>query len=194
MDFNELSAQWQQKKLPLQLDQAMAEQITHFEAQLKKENTRISYWLAGTIYLTGILVLPFIKNQTAAFPLIGIWFLIGIQTMIFWFRQTNIHKSMAGDPARFVKTQLSRLRYNLLVTNVFMPLYTVLLGILSSFYLHAILDGVDKNIVTGGIIFTWLFYAAVFYLAWSQQRKKDTRIIIPQITELQKIQADFSQQ
>ncbi|MEZ4827836.1 MAG: hypothetical protein R3C61_16355 [Bacteroidia bacterium] len=47
--------------------------------------------------------------------------------------------------------------------------------------------------MTVGISFTWLFYAAVFYLAWSRQRKKDTRIIIPQITELQKIQADLSQ-
>ncbi|MDX2245923.1 MAG: hypothetical protein SF052_04045 [Bacteroidia bacterium] len=193
MDFNELSAQWQQKKLPSTLDQVMFEKITHFEEQLKKENTKLSYWLAGTIYLTGMIALPFIKSETGVFPLMGIWFLVGIQTMLFWFRQTNIHKSMAGNPARFVEVKLSKLKYNLLVTNLFMPIYMILLGIFSSFYINHILEGVDRYIVISGIGFTWLFYAMIFYITWRKQWKKDSETITPQIIELEKIQADFRQ-
>ncbi|MEZ4827837.1 MAG: hypothetical protein R3C61_16360 [Bacteroidia bacterium] len=123
MDFNELSAQWQQKKLPLQLDQAMAEQITHFEAQLKKEKQQ-NLLLAGGYNLPHRYPCAAIykkSNRCFAFN----WNLVFNRNTDddFWFRQTNIQKSMAGDPSEFVKTQLSRLRYNLLVTNVFMPLY-----------------------------------------------------------------------
>lgn len=192
MNFEELSSQWQQKKTPANLENVILEKITNFDEQLKKENTRITYWLIGVIYITGITILPFISDKKTMLLLGGIWFLIGIQSMIFWFRQINLNKSMIDNPMNFIDANLSKLNYNKFVTNLFMPLYMLLLGILSSYYLNEVLDGISKVIIILSILCNWIFYLVIFYLIWNRQRKRDQILINPQIKELKKIKANFN--
>lgn len=192
MDFNELNAQWQERKVPSELDQDILEKIKTFDSTLKKENLKLTYWLAGTIYLTGCIVFPFLKTSMSMFLMAGVWFLIGFQAIVFWLRQSTLKQSMIDQPERFINAKLSKLGYNLLVTNVFMPVYLILLGILSSLYLSNVLIGVGHVIISFVVVFNCLFYIIVFSVFWKRQRKRDFESIAPQIKELEKIKAGYN--
>lgn len=192
MDLNELNAHWQQQRVPTALDQTIMKKIGNRDATLKKENLKLTYALAGTIYLTGFVVFPLLGTSITMFLLAGIWFLIGIQVMVFWLRQTHVRKAMPHDPQQFIQAKLARLRYSLLVTNVFMPIYLVLLGVLSSLYLFHVLEGIDYTIRTTAIVVNCLFYVIVFFAVWKKQRARDTSSIIPHIQELESVKAGYA--
>ena len=76
--------------------------------------------------------------------------------------------------------------------NIFMPLYIVLLGTLSSLYISNVLEGVDKVIINVVIISNCLFYLVVFFVVWKKQRKRDTESVLPQIEMLNRIKAGYN--
>ncbi|MEM8908344.1 MAG: hypothetical protein AAGD05_10905 [Bacteroidota bacterium] len=191
MNFKELSAKWQQEKMPPSLSRIMLTRFIEQEDQLRKENLKLSYWLAGSIYLTGFIAMPFITSEKLILILSGIWLLLTVQAMVFWFRQMHIDKAMIDHPIQFIEAKLSKLKFNLLVTNVFIPIYVLLLGLLSSCYLYIVLESLDPKIVLFIIGLTWLFYGIVFFFSWTKQRKKDAAQIIPQIKALKKIKANY---
>lgn len=191
MYFDKLSEEWQDSKMPINLDQSTYQKMMSFEGQLQKENTKLTYWLAGTIYLTACITLPFLDSEKLMLTLGGIWFLLGVQAVLFWFRQMHIAQAIEDKPLRFIDAKLAKLQYNLLVTNLFMPLYMLLLATLSSYYMYHVLSGVELKVVVTVIALTLLFYILVFVLSWRRQRKKDKELILPQMLALQELKAQY---
>lgn len=189
MELNDLNMKWQETKIPSELDQSILEKMNSFESSLKKENLKLSIWLAGTIYLTGLFVFPFLETSSSMILMAGIWLLIGILAIVFWMRQSTVKRNIINKPQQYIDAKLSKLKYNLMVTNVFMPLYIILLGTLSSLYISNVLEGVDNVIVYAAIAFNCIFYILVFLVFWKKQRKRDSESVIPQIEELKRIKS-----
>jgi len=192
MELNDLNMKWQETKIPSELDQSILEKMNSFESSLKKENLKLSIWLAGTIYLTGLFVFPFLETSSSMILMAGIWLLIGILAIVFWMRQSTVKRNIINKPQQYIDAKLSKLKYNLMVTNVFMPLYIILLGTLSSLYISNVLEGVDNVIVYAAIAFNCIFYILVFLVFWKKQRKRDSESVIPQIEELKRIKAGYN--
>jgi len=191
MTIEELSAQWQVNKVPQQLNEDFLQNLNYLDAEIKKENLKISYILSGTIYVTGIFVFPILLDSTSMLVMAALWFLIGFQAMVFWFRQAAVKKGINLQPEKFVTAKVAKLKYSLLVTNVFMPIYMFLLAVLTNLYIYNVLSSLSSTIVYSIIVGNCLFYAVLFIIFWRKQRQKNKVEISPKIEELVQVQREL---
>ncbi len=191
MNLSELKTTWRIHGIPKELDNSIQNRLPDLEKNIKKENISISYWMASTIYITGIVAMPFILDDLAILFLGAIWFLVGLQAFIFWGRQFRFNNSFTEGPLHFIDKKIKSLKCNLMVTNLFMPMYTVLLAIFSLCYLYTLLDGLNRILVNLIAALLLLFYLLTFIVVWRRRRKKDAADILPLIKNLNKLKADY---
>lgn len=187
MNLEELKHTWQQQPLPEANQATVTDRAIAFEKKTSRENTLLSTLFGGTIFCLGAIVIPFISDQPVPMVCVALLiFLMGFQAFIFWMRNVQVKKSMADQPALFIQSQIRKLRYHLMVTNLFMPLYMGLLGMTSSVYLLEVLKPLSDSLIFAGIGLMWGFYVWVFFYVWRKQRIKNQTEIIPLIEDLKR--------
>lgn len=194
MNINQLMNEWQQQEIPAPLAKKTMEQAQQLDKRIRKENTWLTYLLAGTIFFLMYFVFPLILNHTLVVCLfMAVIFLIGLQAMILWHRNIQADQAMVLSPTKYLTYQIKKLRYNLLVTNFFTPLYLVLLGALMSAYQYHLLQAYSITIAWGSIAILWLFLIVVFYFGWKKQRQKDKEEVIPLLKDLEERRDRFAE-
>ncbi|MEL6251653.1 MAG: hypothetical protein AAFR87_06545 [Bacteroidota bacterium] len=187
MDLDQLKNNWQEQELRLESENLGYDKIIAFDKGLEKENLSISILFAATIFFVGVFVLPLLKSTTEQLLVGALFFLMGIQGFLFWMRSLNVRKSFGETPREYIRSLIKKLKYNLSVTRVIVPLYVVLLGTIVSLYAYELLSSFDIDMVyiVIVIVLSWAYFIGIFIYGWRKQRKKDHKIIIPMIAELE---------
>ncbi len=191
MDINELASAWKKEQLPNALQEKTMIEFDQLNKNIQKENTILTYLFSGTIFFLGFFVFPLLPDQNTMIACSALWFLMGFQAILFWMRNFDVKQSMIKNPKKFISSQILKLKYNLWVTNFFMPCYLILLGLISSAYIFYLFSNSSNKLTYTIISLMWIFYITIFFFSWRKQRKKDETNIIPKINELQKIREGF---
>ena len=187
MDLDQLKHNWQEQELKMEKDSLSYDKIIAFDKSLEKENLGISIMFSATIFFIGVFVLPILRSTTEQLLVGALFFLMGIQGFLFWMRNLNVRKSFGETPRAYIRSLIKKLKYNLSVTRFIVPIYVVLLGTIVTFYTYELLSSFDIDPVYYilAITLTWAYLIGIFIYGWRKQRKKDQRVIIPMITELE---------
>jgi len=187
MDLDQLKNNWQEQELEIEKDSLSYDKIIAFDKGLEKENLGISIMFSATIFFIGVFVLPILRSTTEQLLVGALFFLMAIQGFLFWMRSLNVRKSFGETPRAYIRSLIKKLKYNLSVTRFIVPIYVVLLGTIVTFYTYELLSSFDIDPVyyIVAITLTWAYLIGIFIYGWRKQRKKDQRIIIPMIAELE---------
>ena len=187
MDLDQLKHNWQEQELKMEKDSLSYDKIIAFDKSLEKENLGISIMFSATIFFIGVFVLPILRSTTEQLLVGALFFLMGIQGFLFWMRNLNVRKSFGETPRAYIRSLIKKLKYNLSVTRFIVPIYVVLLGTIVTFYTYELLSSFDIDPIYYiiAITLTWAYLIGIFIYGWRKQRKKDQRVIIPMITELE---------
>lgn len=192
MDLQELKNTWQGQSVPSNLEEKIWKESVAFNKALEKENAQVSYLFGGTIFFLGVVVMSFIGGNSYIMQLIAaLIFCMGIQAFFLWMRNSAVSKAMSEAPIVFIDKQITKLKYNLLVTNVISPIYVLLIGGISTLYTYEILDGFSPIVVHSILGGMWLFFVGIFWYGWRKQRKKDVETVIPMLRELEQARAEY---
>ena len=187
MDLDQLKNNWQEQELKMEKDSLSYDKIIAFDKSLEKENLGISILFSATIFFIGVFVLPILRSTTEQLLVGALFFLMGIQGFLFWMRNLNVRKSFGETPRAYIRSLIKKLKYNLSVTRFIVPIYVVLLGTIVTFYTYELLSSFDIDPIYYiiAITLTWAYLIGIFIYGWRKQRKKDQRVIIPMIAELE---------
>ena len=187
MDLDQLKHNWQEQELKMEKDSLSYDKIIAFDKSLEKENLGISIMFSATIFFIGVFVLPILRSTTEQLLVGALFFLMGIQGFLFWMRNLNVRKSFGETPRAYIRSLIKKLKYNLSVTRFIVPIYVVLLGTIVTFYTYELLSSFDIDPIYYiiAITLTWAYLIGIFIYGWRKQRKKDQRVIIPMIAELE---------
>lgn len=193
MDLNKLKDSWKEQELLISGENETLDKIISLDKKLEKENLYVSIAFSSTIFILGFFVFPLLKSTTSLLLVGALFFLMGIQAIALWMRNFSVKNSMTEAPATFIKHLIQKLKYNLSVTNIIMPLYLMLLGAIISFYIYDLLTGLEVSGLYILIIIslTWSFLIGIFLYAWPKQRKKDKHVIMPMIEELEEVHRNY---
>lgn len=189
MDLHNFKNSWQEQKIDLISESETLDKVMVFNKKVEKENLSLSIIFASTIFILGFAVLPILKSTTSMLLVSSLFFLMGFQALAFWMRNISVQRSISEAPRTFVGHLIKKLKYNLIVTKIIIPIYLLILGIIFSFYIYDLLSGFDVNglyilMITG---LCWSFLIGIFLYSWPKQRAKDETIIVPMIEELEEI-------
>lgn len=177
MDFDSIKNEWQQQNM--NTSKGVVEAVIKRDEKIKKENLMVTILFSSTIFTLGIFVFPLIsESQVSMFLVMGLMLLMGFQAIVFWMRNLP-HNFLANkNSIEQLKSTRSRLKYNLLVTNLFMPLYFIILPTLIYFYIDN-LEALPDTWKMWIMIPTGTTMMTMFIYGWFKQRQKDKEEILP---------------
>lgn len=177
MDFDNIKNEWQQQNIGSSKE--VIKHVIKRDERLKKENLVVTIFCSITITILGYFVLFSVsENQISMFVVMGLMFLMGFQPIIFWMRNLPDNFMANKNSIEQLKSTRSKLKYNLLVTNIFMPIYFVVLSVLVYFYIDN-LEALPDTWKIWIMIPTGVFMMTIFIYGWFKQRRKDEEEIIP---------------
>lgn len=183
MDFDNIKNEWQQQNIISSKE--ILQQVIQRDEQLKKENLIITILFSSTIFILGTFVFSLVyNNETSMFLVMGLMFLMGFQAVVFWMRNLPHNLLANKNSIEQLESMRNRLRYGLLVTNVFMPIYFIILSILIYFYIDS-LPALPDSWKIWIMIPTGTFMMTIFIYGWLKQRSKDKEEIIPLLNSIE---------
>jgi len=182
MNFNNIKNDWQGQSI--QINGSILDKTTQRDDAVRRENLFVTILFASTIFILGNVVFPFISDdQGAMLSLGGVMFLLGCQALIFWMRNFANNAMANKNSKEQLNSIKNKLRYQLLVTNLFMPIYFILLSVLIYSYITH-LEALPDNWKMWVLIPFGTFMLSMFLFGWFKQRKKDQAEVIPLLEEV----------
>ncbi len=191
--FDQFKATWQQKapKQPMQGD--VMRKIEEWDKAIGKENLAATIAFSVTIFLLGAIVMPLIDTTLLFACITALIFLMGGQSMLLWARQFQHAQSKQEAPAVYLRSWSRKLRYHLLVARVFIPIYLLLLALISSVYCYELLAPFSTTYAWLAIGSTCLFITTVGIFGVRRRYKEDQAGVIPLIQEIEEMRLQFEE-
>ncbi|MEL7341175.1 MAG: hypothetical protein AAGM67_11870 [Bacteroidota bacterium] len=194
MNLDNLQQVWQQQALP-SLDIAqLSEKTQRFAKQVQKQNRKVIFTLGGTVVYLLVIGGVFLREIPAALLMVGLVIALLIyQAVILQRRKLALERSLEAQPKAHIEQLIQKLRYNLRVSRLHMPIYGVLLGSLISIYTWIVLLDTPnwiKALVVGG---TLLLMLLIFVWGMRRQYHKDQTELIPMIKELEQLAQQYQE-
>ncbi|MEM6344416.1 MAG: hypothetical protein AAF927_11075 [Bacteroidota bacterium] len=195
MKLEEYQQTWQRQTLPQLDEKALLAKTEGLAAKISQQNRKVSFTLLGTIAYLLVIGGIFFHDNLLALTLVGLVIvLLAYQTMVFRRRELAVADSLEAQPVQYLDSMIQKLRYNLRVSKLHMPIYGILLGSLIGIYTWVVLGPTSdwiKALAIGGML---LIMAGIFVWGMRRQGRKDRDELIPLLAELEAMKADFEKE
>lgn len=194
MNLEQYQQTWQAQTLPDLDEKTLLRQTEEMAAVIEKQNRKVSFTLFGTIVYLLLVGGIFLRDNLFALGLVGLVIvLLAYQAIILRRRKLAVEHSLEEQPTQYLEQMINKIRYNLRVTKVHMPIYGLLLGTLIGVYTWVVLGPTAEWIKALAIGGTLILMSGIFVWGMRRQSKKDREQLIPLLKELESMQANFDQ-
>ncbi|MEL7534440.1 MAG: hypothetical protein AAFN10_24250 [Bacteroidota bacterium] len=195
MKLEEYQQTWQTQSLPKLDESALITQTEGLAAQIAKQNRKVSFTLIGTIAYLLVIGGIFLRDNLLALGLVGLVIvLLAYQTIVLRRRSLAVAESIEKQPGKYLDQMIKKLRYNLQVSKVYMPIYGLLLASLIGVYTWVVLGPTPDWIKALAIGGTLLIMAGIFVWGMRRQGRKDREQLLPLLEKLEHMRRDFEQE
>lgn len=199
MNFEAIKQDWKTlqagkgMKYPV-MEETLLTKIERLQAKIIFQNLLVSIAFGLTFMVLGWGFSHFRNhNEMVAGSIIGMGILLILTMFIFWKRVLFWrNRDFGAATIRFIDIALRKLRFNLQVTRIFMPLYGLFLTTMVVLYEWGVLTGLSmqsKRLIIGGTI---MFNLLVFTIGIYRRRRKDEQQIVPLMEELLSIRSTLT--
>ncbi len=195
MKLEEYQKSWQSQQLPTLDENNLMAQTEGLAGKISKQNRKVTFTLMGTIVYLLVIGGIFLRDNLIALGLVGLVIvLLAYQTLVLRRRELAVSDSLKEQPGKYLAEMIRKLRYNLQVSKVHMPIYGLLLGGLIAIYTWVVLGPTPdwiKAVAVGG---TLSIMAGIFIWGMRRQGRKDREQIMPLLAELETMKKQFEQE
>ncbi|MFK7922792.1 MAG: hypothetical protein AB8H47_12585 [Bacteroidia bacterium] len=193
MNLEEYQQAWQAQALPKLDETTLLQKTEGLAAGIAKQSRKVVFTLGGTVIYLIVIGGIFLRDNLLALGLVGFVVLLLIyQAVLLHRRNFSVERSLEAEPTQYLEQVIQKLRYNLQVSRIHMPIYGILLGSLISVYTWVVLGPTPdwiKALAVGG---TLLFIVVIFVWGMRRQYRKDKAQIIPLLEDLEAMKASYS--
>lgn len=194
MNLDQYQQIWQEQSIPTLDIAQLSEKTQRFAKQIQKQNRKVLFSLGGTVVYLLVVGGIFLQQIPAALAIVGLVIALLIyQIIILQRRKLAVERSLEAQPKVHIEQLLQKLRYNLRVSRLHMPIYGLLLGGLMGAYIWIVLLDTPvwiKSLAVGG---TLLIMLVIFVWGMRRQYRKDQTELIPMIDELERLAQEYQE-
>lgn len=193
MNLEQYQQAWQAQALPKLDETALLEKTEGLAEGIAKQSRKVVLTLGGTVIYLFVIGGVFLRDNLLALSLVGVVILLLIyQAILLRRRNFSVERSLQAEPIQYLEQVIQKLRYNLQVSRIHMPIYGILLASLISVYTWVVLGPTPdwvKALAVGG---TLLFMVGIFIWGMRRQFRKDKTQIIPLLEELEAMKSAYT--
>lgn len=202
-DFSKIQKSWQKIGAPnYKLDtgsETLFLELVKLKKKIVRANITMSILFAFNFIVFGWLWSHFpIGSRNPEFHIgLGlVTVLIAVTLFVMWFRVLfwNTPAFMTANTLQFLQKMIRKLRYYKWITNFYMPVYLVLLGIALAIYFNDVFANASLlfKSIGYGLSFSWVI--GMGFYSWVKKRRKNQQEIDPILEQLKQVESSLKQQ